>query len=73
MEGVIIRMLQSNRVVKTLAAEIRSRPIRVLAIDSQGEEHIVSVAECYARRYKYLHIVADDVDTLLDQFLNAKR
>ena len=58
-----------------LLAEIekaRKTPLRVCCRTPAGELIVTSVEDCARRGCRYFHIVADDLDALLDAGLNNK-
>ena len=58
-----------------LLAEIekaRREPLRVCCRTPTGEVIVTSVEDCARQGCRYFHIVADDLDTLLDGSLNHK-
>ena len=58
-----------------LLAEIekaRREPLRVCCLTPAGEVIVTSVEDCARQGCRYVHIVADDLDTLLDGSLNHK-
>lgn len=58
-----------------LLAEIekaRREPLRVCCRTPAGELIVTSVEDCARQGCRYFHVVADDLDALLDGALNHK-
>lgn len=54
-------------------AAIRREPLRVCCRTPAGELIVTTVEDCARNRCRYFHIVADDLDDLLDSELNRRR
>lgn len=50
----------------------RREPLRVCCRTPDGELIVTSVEECARQGCRYFHIVADDLDALLDRGLNHR-
>lgn len=46
-------------------AELRSRPLLLVCRNGKGRERIMTLEECRRTGSVYIHIAADDLDTLL--------
>ena len=51
---------------------IRRAPLRVCCRTPAGELVVTTVEDCARQGYRYYHIVADDLDALLDRELNHR-
>ena len=52
--------------------EARRAPLQVVCRTPEGEFIVTTVTECARQGCRYFHIVADDLDALLDRELNHK-
>lgn len=52
--------------------KIRKAPLRVCCRTPAGDFIVTTVTECARQGWRYYHIVADDLDSLLDRELNHK-
>lgn len=51
---------------------IRRVPLQVVCRTPAGELVVTTVENCARQGYRYYHIVADDLDALLDKELNHR-
>ena len=51
---------------------IRRAPLQVVCRTPAGELVVTTVENCARQGYRYYHIVADDLDDLLDKELNHR-
>ena len=51
---------------------IRRAPLRVCCRTPTGELVVTTVEDCAHQGYRYYHIVADDLDALLDRELKTR-
>lgn len=51
---------------------IRRAPLRVCCRTPAGELIVATVEDCARQGYRYYHIVADDLDALLDRELKTR-
>ena len=51
---------------------IRRAPLRVCCRTPAGDLVVTTVEDCARQGYRYYHIVADDLDALLDKELRHK-
>ena len=51
---------------------IRRAPLRVCCRTPVGELVVTTVEDCARQGYRYYHIVADDLDALLDKELKTR-
>ena len=54
-------------------AQTRAKPLQIECQRPDGSRTVCSVEECSAHRWRYVHIVADELDELLDRTLNGTR
>ena len=52
--------------------EARRAPLRVCCRTPAGELIVATVEDCARQGYRYYHIVADDLDALLDKELKTR-
>lgn len=51
-------------------AELRAQPLRVLCRLPNGKQRVMTVREYFTTGSEYIHVVADDLDQLLDDAIN---
>lgn len=56
----------------TQVEAIRREPLRVVCRTPAGELIVTTVADCARQGCRYFHVVADDLDSLLDRELNHR-
>ena len=56
----------------TQVEKARRAPLQVCCRTPAGELIVTSVEDCARQECRYFHIVADDLDTLLDRELNHR-
>lgn len=54
-------------------AQTRAKPLQIECQRPDGSHTVCSVEECIAHGWRYVHIVADELDDLLDCALNGAR
>lgn len=55
-------------------AQLRARPLKLLCRTQGGKIQVMTVRECVETRSRFIHIVADDIDRLLeDEMPNIER
>lgn len=54
-------------------AEARAKPLQIECQRPDGSRVVCTVEECQAHRWRYVHVVADELDELLDRSLNGTR
>lgn len=54
-------------------AQTRAKPLQIECQRPDGSRVVCTVEECRAHHWRYVHIVADDLDELLDRALNGTR
>ena len=56
----------------TQVEAIRRAPLRVCCRTPAGDLVVTTVEDCARQGYRYYHIVADDLDALLDKELKTR-
>lgn len=54
-------------------AQTRAKPLQIECQRPDGSHTVCSVEKCSAHGWRYVHIVADELDDLLDRALNGAR
>lgn len=54
-------------------AQTRDKPLQIECQRPDGSRTVCSVEACSAHGWRYVHIVADELDELLDRALNGTR
>ena len=54
-------------------AQTRAKPLQIECQRPDGSRTVCSVEECSVHGWRYVHIVADELDELLDRTLNGTR
>lgn len=54
-------------------AQTRAKPLQIECQRPDGSRVVCTVEECHAHHWRYVHIVADELDELLDRALNGSR
>ncbi len=64
--------MEVNEIVQG-ANDYRKRPLLVACINGSGQTITCTVEQCAANNWRYLHIVADDLDGFLASALDCDR
>lgn len=54
-------------------ARVRVKPLQIECQRPDGSRVVCTIEECRTHHWRYVHIVADELDELLDRALNGTR